>query len=108
MYRILLRSVLGQAAALAGKVLWAFPPPELAGEVLDVITEAFRRQPWGTRATVVVPEWRERTWHKQYVRTPSSVFWQISVLGAGNHLCSWPSGRVGDRSPYDLLVLRLP
>jgi hypothetical protein len=54
---------------------------------------------WGTRATVVVPDWPpERTWHRQYVRTPSSVVRRDGTLRAGIPLCLWPSARVADRS----------
>lgn len=61
------RSVLGQAASLAGRVLWAFPPPPLVGEVLQEIWEAYSLQPRSTSATVLVPDWPEREWHRRWV-----------------------------------------
>ncbi|PNW87593.1 hypothetical protein CHLRE_02g141286v5 [Chlamydomonas reinhardtii] len=48
------RSVLGQEQRLAGKVLWAFPPVSLTGEVLATIAAAAQLDE-RTRATVVVP-----------------------------------------------------
>ncbi|PNH00721.1 Enzymatic polyprotein [Tetrabaena socialis] len=59
------RSVVGQAAALAGKVLWAFPPQDLVGAVLDEIAAAARLDS-RTRTTVLVPDWRERAWFRQH------------------------------------------
>jgi hypothetical protein len=102
------RSVIGQAAALVGKLLWAFPPAELVGEVLSEVATAFQRQPRGTRATVVIPNWPERTWFREFVTARASPYRHVGTLRAGRRLCEWPSGRLADPCPYDLLVLRVP
>jgi hypothetical protein len=102
-------SVLGQAAQLAGKVLWAFPPKTLVGEVLSEI-EAAHRLDRSTRATVVVPHWPERPWFRQFVRGSgrgSELFRVLSVLGKGRSHYLWPWGAEADPADYDLLVLRL-
>ncbi|PNH10171.1 hypothetical protein TSOC_003112 [Tetrabaena socialis] len=97
------RSVVGQAAALAGKVLWAFPPAELVGEVLEEVQAAARQDTQRTRATVVVPKWPERSWFPRFVRGRRSPFRLDLTLPAGRCYCLWPSGREADASPYDLL-----
>jgi hypothetical protein len=51
-------SVVGQAAHLADKVLWAFPPKSLVGEVLTEIEAAYWLDP-STRATFVIRLWPE-------------------------------------------------
>ena len=56
------RSVLGQQQQLAGKVLWAFPPVALVGEVLETIAAAARLSS-STRATVVVPYQPDYGWY---------------------------------------------
>ncbi|KXZ41045.1 hypothetical protein GPECTOR_907g163 [Gonium pectorale] len=61
-------SVLGRERDLAGRVLWAFPPQELAGEVLATIAAAAALDA-STKATVVVPDWPQRPWHNRYVVT---------------------------------------
>ena len=101
------RSVLGQAEALAGRVLWAFPPPTLVGEVLAEIWAAYERQPRHTRATVVVPDWPERCWHARWVRGQSP-YRLVDQLPEGSRPCQWASGELAEPTPYALLVLRLP
>ena len=100
-------SVLGKEAELAGRVLWAFPPQELVGEVLAVIDRAVVLDS-RTRATVVVPDWRARAWHSWFVRRASSRFKVWRVLRSGRRVCLWPWGAEADPCPYDLLVLRIP
>eukprot|EP00198_Chlamydomonas_reinhardtii_P001834 XP_001691170.1 predicted protein [Chlamydomonas reinhardtii] len=59
------RSVLGQEQRLAGKVLWAFPPVSLTGEVLATIAAAAQLDE-RTRATVVVPYQPSYPWFQQW------------------------------------------
>jgi hypothetical protein len=104
------RSVLGRAADLAGKVLWAFPPTALAGEVLGELAAA-RSLDRSTRATVVVPHWPDAAWFRIWVRragTGSSPFKQLGVLEAGRRVCLWPWGEEANPAPYAFIVLRLP
>jgi ribonuclease HI len=106
------RSVVGQQQQLAGKVLWAFPPFALIGEVLATIAAAARLSS-ATRATVVVPDvGPEYGWYQRWVRGPvgqGSVFKvdNTEELRAGRELCLWPWGAPADPAPYDLLVLRV-
>ena len=103
------RSVLGQQQQLAGKVLWAFPPAALVGEVLATIAAAAQLSP-RTRATVVVPEQPEYQWFRQWVRGPGgrgTVFRRVGKLSKGRKLCLWPWGREAKGAPYNLLVLRV-
>lgn len=103
------RSVLGQQQQLAGKVLWAFPPVALVGEVLATVAAAARLNS-ATRATVVVPHKPSQAWYQQWVRGPSgagTVFKPVGLLRAGRRLCLWPWGEEADPSPYDLVVLRV-
>ena len=46
-------------AELAGKVLWAFPPTALIGQVLETLAAAAAISS-STRATVVVPHWPQQ------------------------------------------------
>lgn len=101
------RSVLGQAASLAGRVLWAFPPPPLVGEVLQEIWEAYSLQPRSTAATVLVPDWPEREWHRRWV-AGGSPFRRAEALPAGQQLLQWAPGEPAAPTPYALLVLRIP
>ena len=103
-------SVLTQARFLAGKVLWAFPPQDLVGPVLDVIAEAARLDS-STRATVLVPDWRQRPWFRKHVSCVGKAlgreFRVLRTLQKGRRLCLWPWGQEADAAPYDFLVLRL-
>ncbi|GLC45711.1 hypothetical protein PLESTM_001768600 [Pleodorina starrii] len=98
-------SVVGQERALAGHVLWAFPPKALVGEVLGTIRKAWDLDR-GTRATVVVPHWPERPWFDWFVRR--RLFRVEGTLPRGSRVCLWPWGAEADPAPYDFLVLRLP
>ncbi|GLC37339.1 hypothetical protein PLESTM_000570700 [Pleodorina starrii] len=98
-------SVVGQERALAGRVLWAFPPKALVGEVLGTIKKAWDLDR-GTRATVVVPHWPERPWFDWFVRR--RLFRVEGTLPRGSRVCLWPWGAEADPAPYDFLVLRLP
>ncbi len=102
------RSVLGQQGALAGKALWAFPPKSLVAEVLTVIAAAAAMDP-ETRATVVVPNWPERSWYRRFVRRrPRRGYFTVAErLAAGGRHCRWPWGQEAEPAQYDLLVLRL-
>jgi hypothetical protein len=88
--------------------MWAFPPAELVGEVLGKVAAAFQRQPQGTRATVVIPNWPERTWFRELVTARGSPYRHIRTLRVGQRLCEWASGRLAEPCPYDLLVLGVP
>ena len=96
---------MGQELALAGRVLWAFPPKALVGEVLGTIRRAWELDP-GTRATLVVPHWPERPWFDWFVRR--RVFRVIRVFSQGSRVCLWPWGTEANAAPYEFLVLRLP
>ncbi len=90
---------------LAGRVLWAFPPKSLVGEVLGTIRRAWELDP-GTRATILAPCWPERPWFDWFIRR--RLFRVDSVLPRGSRVCLWPWGAEADPAPYDFLVLRLP
>ena len=103
--------MIGRAADLAGKVLWAFPPPELAGKVLAEIWEEYQLRPYETRATIVVPDWPERTWHGRFLGASRPVFRKVHVLWRSGLLVavgaaggSHPVRSVGVAAPLNLTL----
>ncbi|PNH09140.1 hypothetical protein TSOC_004251 [Tetrabaena socialis] len=85
-------SVVGQATALAGKALWAFPPQDLVGAVLDEIATAARLNSW-TRATVLgacVVCWRACGAHDLRCEScPGEAHRRCLALAAGAYPGSW-------------------
>ncbi len=97
-------SVIGREQELAGRVLWAFPPWALVGEVLDTVLRA-RQLDQGTQAVVLVPRFEERAWFRRLVRPRTSPFRVLRVLGKGGSWCLTPWGAPAGPSPFDLLAL---
>ncbi|PNW87911.1 hypothetical protein CHLRE_01g006766v5 [Chlamydomonas reinhardtii] len=67
-------SVLDHAEQLAGRAVWAFPPHSIAGEVLGLLAGL---RDTGTRALVLVPDWRDRGWYRVWLAAaayPGGVF----------------------------------
>ncbi|PNW83443.1 hypothetical protein CHLRE_05g243351v5 [Chlamydomonas reinhardtii] len=95
-------SVLEQADALAGRTVWAFPPQQIVGEVLALLA-GIRSS--GTRALVLVPEWQERGWFREWVRSRQSPYRVLQTLPMGGCHFRLPGGRLAGPSPYAWLVL---
>ena len=97
-------SVLAHGSALTGRVLWAFPPHSIIGEVLGLL--AGLREA-GTQALVLVPEWQARGWYRAWVRERGSPFKVVRAFPAGSHLFRHESGREAGPSSDRWLVLRM-
>lgn len=60
--------------ALMHQAIWAAPPWDIAGQVLDTLVAAWRRAPHDTEATVVLPYDPTRSWFRFYFRRPAPLF----------------------------------
>ena len=72
--------------ALVGRVLWAAPPWDIAGQVLDAIVAAWRLDPRETSAAIVLPFDPSRSWFRFYFRKPRPIFRIGHMFPAGTPL----------------------
>lgn len=59
---------------LLHRAIWAAPPFDIAGQVLDTFVAAWRQAPQDTEATVVLPFDPSCSWFRFYFRRPAPVF----------------------------------
>jgi hypothetical protein len=93
---------------LVGKVLWANPPFAQVDTVLDAIVQAWQRDPQGTQATVLVPEWHTSNWYRKYLRRKRPLFGLLHRYPAGSAVFRWKNSTVpAPPTKFPLLVLRI-
>lgn len=104
------------AAALRGRWLWANPPFLEAGRALEMIDAAWREDPWGTRALVVIPQWEGRWWWRRFVQRRRAPFRIVQTYPAGTEGLFWRTGArvhqgrtpdVGHAAPFGIVVVAI-
>jgi ribonuclease HI len=101
-------SVLGNVNNLVGKVLWANPPFAIAGEVLDTIYQAWLQNPSSTRATVLVPEWKNAKWYIKYFSKRRPLFRIVFRYPSLSIIFRQRDGAIAGPCPHAILICRLP
>jgi hypothetical protein len=102
------RPVQDNTDALVGKVLWANPPFQQIGPILQTIVAAWQKDPINTVATVLVPEWPEASWYRQYLRRKRPVFRILHRFPAQSKLFFWKNSRIAaPPTKFPMLIIRL-
>jgi hypothetical protein len=92
---------------LVGKVLWANPPFQQIASVLHTVV-AWQRDPVNTFATVLVPEWPEAGWFRQYLRRKRPIFKVLHRFPANSKLFYWKNSRIpAPATKFPMLIIRL-
>ena len=103
-------------AELRGRWLWANPPFLEGGRALEMIDAAWREDPWGTRALVVLPQWEGRWWWRRFVDRRRAPFRIIRRYPAGTEGLFWRTGArvqrgrtpdVGHAAPFGIVVVAI-
>lgn len=93
---------------LVGKVLWANPPFQQIASILHTIVAAWQRDPLNTVATVLVPEWPEAGWFRQYLRRKRPIFKVLHRFPANSKLFYWKNSRIpAPATKFPMLIIRL-
>lgn len=95
------------ARDLAGKVLWANIPFDSLTPIMGVIVQAWKLDPLGTLATVVVPDWPTAAWYRRYIRRKRPLFRLLHRYPAGSHVFTWRGSLPPHGCKHDMLVLRI-
>ena len=82
-----LRPIQNNVAALVGQVVWANPPWQIVGDVLDCIMKAFQRDPARTVATVVLPHYPHTAWYRYHSARKNRRFRTLCIYPAASLLC---------------------
>jgi len=93
---------------LVGKVLWANPPFQQIASILYTIVAAWQRDPINTVATVLVPEWPEAGWYRQYLRRKRPIFKVLHRFPANSKLFYWKNSKIpAPATKFPMLIIRL-
>lgn len=65
---------------ISGRTSWFNPPWALAGQALEKVEKAWRKDPWGTHAVGVVPAWEGRWWWSRFIGRRKSPFKVIATF----------------------------